>query len=186
MRLTELSLAGAYLVEPEMLEDERGFFARAWCVREFAEAGLQLSLVQASLSFTRQGGSVRGMHFQRPPSHEAKLVRCIRGKIVDVIVDIRPHSNTFLEHEAVELSAENRLALFIPTGFAHGFQTMEDNVELFYEMTDYFRPDLADGFRWSDKLLGIEWPLDVTVANERDTSYPDIRREDFDCFAAVT
>lgn len=186
MRFTELQLPGACVIEPELLEDERGFFARAWCVNEFAQAGRTLALVQASLSFTRQRGSVRGMHYQHPPSHEAKLVRCIRGAVVDVIVDIRPHSPTFLQHESVELGAEYRNALFIPEGFAHGFQTQTDDVEILYEMTDFYRPDYAGGFRWDDPLVEIEWPLPVTTINERDAHYPDVRREDFEVFRDVT
>jgi len=145
-----------------------------------------LSLVQANVSYTRVSGSVRGMHYQRPPSREAKLVRCTRGTIFDVIVDIRPGSSTFLEHVAVELSAENRRALFVPSGFAHGFQSMEDDVEVFYEMTDFYQPELADGFRWDDELVNILWPLTVSMLNKRDASYPNICRDDFECFRALT
>lgn len=182
MKFIELGLAGACMIEPELIRDERGFFARAWCREEFERAGLPLELVQASLSFTSRRGSVRGMHYQHPPSREAKLVRCIRGSIHDCIVDIRPDSDTFLEHEAVELSADNRRALFIPVGFAHGFQTLEDNIEILYEMTDFYQPECAGGFRWDDKLVGIEWPLPVTTIHERDAGYPDIRRGDFETF----
>jgi len=185
MKISELSLAGAYLIEPELLEDDRGFFARAWCNKEFSDRGLDPSFVQANLSFTRQQGSVRGMHYQRPPSREAKLVRCINGKIFDVIVDIRPDSSTFLGHEAVELSAKNRRALFIPSGIAHGFQTTEDDVEVYYEMTDFYQPELSGGFRWNDDSVRIQWPLPVTVVSERDATYAAMLREEFDCFRGL-
>ena len=182
MKFIELGLAGAFVVEPELLIDERGFFARAWCLREFREAGIALPLVQASLSFTRARGTVRGMHYQCPPSQEAKLVRCTRGKILDVIVDIRPDSATFLDYEAVELSAENHRAVYIPVGFAHGFQTIEEDVELYYEMTDYYQPELARGFRPDDEAVKIKWPIAISMLHERDASYPDIRRDDFEYF----
>jgi dTDP-4-dehydrorhamnose 3,5-epimerase len=185
MKFTELSLSGAFLIEPELLMDERGFFARAWCVHEFREAGLPLSLVQASISFTRIKGTVRGMHYQTQPSLEAKLVRCVRGAVLDVIVDIRPDSATFLRYEAIEISADNHRALYIPAGFAHGFQTIENDVELFYEMTDYYQPDLASGFRPDDGLVDVQWPLPVSLIHERDASYPDIRREEFEGFRGL-
>lgn len=182
MKISELCIGGSYLIEPTLLSDERGFFARAWCQEEFAASGIDAKFVQANLSYTRVRGSVRGMHYQRPPSTEGKLVRCIRGSVMDVIADIRPGSESFLNHTAVELNEGNRRALFIPAGVAHGFQSLVDDVELFYEMTDFYQPQLADGFRWDDGLFGIQWPLEVTVMNDRDANYPDVADGSFECF----
>lgn len=185
MILSELKTKGAYRIELELNRDERGFFARAWCTKEFEAAGVRAAFVQANLSSTKKCGTVRGMHYQRPPSREAKLVRCIRGAIMDVIVDLRPDSKTFLDTEAVELSAENRVALYVPSGFAHGFQTLADDVEVFYEMTDFYQPELASGFRWNDQRLDIEWPLEVTSIHQRDARYPDLEVTDLECFRGL-
>lgn len=172
MIFRELALPGAFVLEPELLEDERGFFARAFCRREFTERGLEPAVAQCSLSFNRRRGTLRGMHYQAAPGEEAKLVRCSRGAIHDVIVDARPSSATFGRHAAVELSADNRLALYVPPGVAHGFQTLADDTELYYQMSEEYAPELARGFRHDDPALGIEWPLPATVMSERDRELP--------------
>jgi dTDP-4-dehydrorhamnose 3,5-epimerase len=167
------SLSGAFLVEIDRREDERGFFARLWCREEFAAHGIAIDIVQASVSHNVIAGTLRGMHFQRLPSREAKLVRCERGRVHDVIVDLRPKSATFAQHFAVTLDARSRNALYIPPGFAHGFQTLKDNSDVVYMMSDFYRPDLADGVRFDDPAFGIHWPLPVTCIAERDRSFPD-------------
>lgn len=172
MIFRELDLPGAFLLEPERLEDERGFFARIFCRRELEAHGLEPAVVQCSLSFNHRRGTVRGMHWQTPPAEEAKLVRCVRGAVHDVIVDLRPDSPTFERHAAVELDAENRLALYVPPGFAHGFQTLEDATELLYQMSELYTPERARGFRFDDPEVGIRWPLPVSVISERDRSLP--------------
>jgi dTDP-4-dehydrorhamnose 3,5-epimerase len=170
-------LDGAYVIEPERHDDKRGFFARTWCMREFEQHGLIAAMVQASVSFNRKKGTLRGLHYQAPPSREAKLVRCTAGTIYDVIVDLRPKSLTFLQHVGVTLSAENRYALYIPAGFAHGFQTLADDAEVTYMMTDFYEPRNARGVRWNDPAFGIIWPEDERVIIERDNSYPDFGPE---------
>jgi dTDP-4-dehydrorhamnose 3,5-epimerase len=185
MKLDALDLPGAFLVELEPHVDERGMFARTWCSEEFAAAGLPSEIVQTNLSQTLLRGAVRGLHYQRPPSCEGKVVRCLRGGIFDVIVDIRPDSPTFLEHLGIELTPVNRLALYIPPGFAHGFQTLEPETEVWYQMTDRYRPGMSGGLRWDDPALGIEWPLTPTGMNERDATYPDLDRGELECFRGV-
>lgn len=175
MIFRETFLRGAYTIEPEFKEDERGFFARTWCQREFREHGLNASLVQCNISFNRKMGTLRGMHFQRPPYGEAKLVRCTMGAIYDVIIDLRPDSLTFKKWFATELTAENRKMLYIPEGFAHGFITLTDNTEVFYQMSQFYHPEYADGVRWNDPAFNITWPIDVTVISDRDNSYPDFK-----------
>ena len=166
-------LAGAYVIDPERLEDARGFFARTWCQREFREHGLNAALVQCSVSFNRVKGTWRGMHYQQAPHEEAKLVRCTRGAICDVIVDLRRDSATFGRHVMVELSAESRRMLYIPERFAHGFQTLEDDTEVLYQMSQFYEPESARGFRWNDPAFAIALPLPVSVVSERDRAYPD-------------
>ncbi len=166
-------LAGAYIVEPERKSDERGFFARTWCKHEFGRRGIDAHIAQASISYNHRAGTLRGMHFSWPPAQEGKLVRCERGAIHDVIIDLRPDSQTFTQHFAVRLDADARRALYIPPGFAHGFQTLADGTEVLYMMTDFYRPELADGVRYDDPAFGILWPRPVTVVVERDRSYPD-------------
>jgi dTDP-4-dehydrorhamnose 3,5-epimerase len=174
VRFSESPLAGAYVVEIEAHEDSRGLFARTWCQREFAAHGLPVEVAQESISFNRQRGTVRGMHLQLPPSREAKLVRCTRGAIYDVIVDLRPGSPTFLQHFGIELSEHNHVALHIPPLMAHGFQTLRDETEVLYQMTDFHAPELAFGLRWNDPALAIRWPLTQgVVILPRDTNYPD-------------
>jgi dTDP-4-dehydrorhamnose 3,5-epimerase len=169
----ETSLDGAFLLEVERHEDERGFFARAWCRREFEERGLDTAIAQTSVSFNKLKGTLRGMHFQRPPHEEVKLVRCTRGAIWDVIVDLRPGSPTYRRSEGFELSEENRRELYIPKGFAHGFQTLADATEVHYQISEFYAPGAAAGFRHDDPSLAISWPLPVSVISERDRSWPD-------------
>jgi dTDP-4-dehydrorhamnose 3,5-epimerase len=181
MRFEALPVAQAFLVRLEPHADARGFFARTFCVEEFAAAGLPTALVQASISSNARRGTVRGMHFQWPPSREAKLVRCVRGALLDVLLDLRPGSPSYLRHVAVELSEANRDAVFIPDGVAHGFQTLADATEVLYQMTDVYAPALAAGVRWNDPAFRIRWPLaDGIVVSERDAGYPDFDRAAFE------
>lgn len=168
MRFTELSLKGAYLIDLHPHEDSRGLFARTFCAQEFHDHGLVETFVQCNTSWNARKGTVRGMHHQVLPSCETKLVRCTAGSLWDVIVDLRPESPGYLQHVGVELSASNRRALYIPAMFAHGFQTLEDRTEVFYQMSDYYSPDLATGLRYDDPKLGIRWPLPVSVVSEKD------------------
>lgn len=174
MRFLETRLSGAVIVEAERLTDERGFFARSWSQREFSEQGLNSNLVECNLSFNERQGTLRGMHFQAAPHEQAKLVRCTRGAIYDVIIDLRTSSPTFKQWLGVELTAENRLMLYVPDGFAHGFQTLKDSSEVFYQMSAYYAPESAAGVRWNDPAFNIEWP-DVAkrIINTRDQQYPD-------------
>jgi dTDP-4-dehydrorhamnose 3,5-epimerase len=164
-------LKGAYILEPEKLEDERGFFARTWCQQEFSKQELDANLVQCSISFNKKKGTLRGMHFQIPPFAETKLVRCTQGAIYDVIIDLRQDSETFLQWLGVELTAENRKALYVPKGFAHGFQTLEDNTEVFYQISEFYAPECARGLRWNDPTFNITWQQPVSVISERDRNY---------------
>lgn len=185
MRVIPTGLGDSVLLEAEPLADERGFFVRTWCTRAFAEAGLRLNFVQGNLSVSHRRGTLRGLHYQRPPSREGKLVRCSRGEIYDVIVDLRRDSPTFLRHYAVVLSAANLKSLYVPPGFAHGFQTLTDDAEVSYAMTDFYAPELAGGIRWDDPSLGISWPLGPpTVISERDRSYADLQPASFAVFGA--
>jgi dTDP-4-dehydrorhamnose 3,5-epimerase len=170
---TETELPGAFLIEPEMHEDDRGFFARTFCRQEFEERGLNPRVVQCNVSFNKRKGSLRGMHFQTSPYAEAKLVRCTAGSIYDVIIDLRPSSPAFKKHLGVELSARNRKMLYIPEDFAHGFQTLEDDTEVFYQMSQYYSPEHSRGVRWDDPAFGISWPPGERIIIERDRTYPD-------------
>jgi dTDP-4-dehydrorhamnose 3,5-epimerase len=171
MKFQETPLAGAYVIHLEPHRDERGLFARTFCAREFHAQGLNESFVQCNTSWNAAKGTVRGLHYQLPPSCEAKLVRCIVGAIWDVIVDLRPESPTYLQHVGVELTAENRLALYIPEKFAHGFQALEDATEVFYQMSEFFAPALARGLRYDDPKLGISWPLPLSAISEKDQAW---------------
>jgi dTDP-4-dehydrorhamnose 3,5-epimerase len=177
MRFTETKLKGAFILEPEFLEDERGFFARTWCRHEFEASGLTTIFVQGNISFNHKRGTLRGMHYQVEPHAEAKLVRCTMGAIYDVILDLRSDSATFTQWLAVELTAENRRLLFIPEGLAHGFQTLEDNTEVLYQMSEFYHPECARGVRWNDEAFGIEWPIAEIIASRRDSEYPDFAIE---------
>jgi len=170
---TETNLPGAFVIEAEKHEDERGFFARSFCQREFEAHGLNPNVAQCNISFNKRKGTLRGMHFQAAPFAEAKLVRCTAGSIYDVIVDLRKGSRSFKEHFATELSAANRKMLYIPEEFAHGFQTLEDNTEVFYQMSQVYSAEHARGVRWNDPAFGIQWPEAQRIINERDRNYPD-------------
>jgi dTDP-4-dehydrorhamnose 3,5-epimerase len=166
-------LAGVHLLDMERLEDERGFFARAWCEEDFAAHGLSGRFVQSSVSFNKRRGTLRGLHYQAAPAAETKLVRCTLGAIHDVLLDLRPGSPTFKRWIGVELSAENRRALYVPEGIAHGFQTLEDRSEVLYHMGTRHSPAHARGVRWDDPAFAIPWPLPVSCISERDARYPD-------------
>jgi len=166
-------IAGAYVVEPEVFTDERGFFARFWCEREFREHGLNSRIAQCSISFNTKKGTLRGMHYQIPPHAEVKTVRCTRGIMYDVIVDLRRGSPTFLQWIGVELNAENRSMLYVPEGCAHGFQTLEDNTEVLYQISEFHSPDHARGARWNDPAFGIRWPLPPQNVSARDRGWKD-------------
>ena len=176
MRFVQTDIPDCTIIEIEPYKDDRGFFARTWCQHEFDGAGLPSRLVQCSVSRNRKRGTMRGLHFQLPPSREGKLVRCTRGAILDVVVDVRSTSPHYLGNVSVELTADNGRAIFIPPGCAHGFQTLEDDSDVFYQMTDVFAPDLGAGLRWNDPALGIDWPIDTPIMNDRDRDYPDLDR----------
>lgn len=171
MIITETKLQGAYLIELELLKDERGFFARTWSAEEFSEHGLNPKIAQCNTSMNKQKGTLRGMHYQIAPHEEAKLVRCTAGAIYDVIVDLRPDSPTRSQWFGVELTSQNRQMVYVPPGFAHGFQTLVDETEVFYQVSEYYHQESARGVRWDDPAFGIEWPLEVSVISERDRSH---------------
>jgi len=173
MIFMETTLKGAFLIEPERRSDERGFFARTWCQHEFAVEGLPTAWVQCNISFNRQRGTLRGMHYQAAPHAEAKLVRCTMGAIYDVIIDLRPDSPTFRQWLAGELTSDNRLMLFIPQGLAHGFQTLADETEVFYQMSQFYAPEHMQGVRWDDPAFKISWPVERRIISERDQKFPD-------------
>jgi dTDP-4-dehydrorhamnose 3,5-epimerase len=177
MIFRETGIGGAWVIEAERLEDERGFFARTWDASEFAERGLNPRLAQCSISFNRARGTLRGLHYQVAPHEEAKLVRCTAGRIFDVAVDLRPDSSTLKGWFGVELSAANRLALYVPEGCAHGFLTLDDDCEVHYQISNSYAPEAARGVRWDDPAFAITWPGKVVVMNERDRSYGDFRPE---------
>ena len=172
----ETKLRGSFIIEPEKFEDERGFFGRSFSDAEFEAHGINSRIVECNISFNKKKHTIRGMHFQSAPYAQAKLVRCTHGAIYDVIIDLRPESPTYKEWVAEELTAKNRLMLYVPEGFAHGFQTLEDDTEVLYQMSAYYAPAAAGGVRWNDPAFAIRWPptADVIV-NERDGTYPDYR-----------
>jgi dTDP-4-dehydrorhamnose 3,5-epimerase len=176
MRFEPLELEGAVRVGVERLVDVRGFFARTFCTKEFAAHGLPTAAVQASLSYNARRGTVRGMHFQWPPSSEGKLVRCVRGALFDVLLDLRPDSPTFLRPQSLLLNDDNRDSVYIPPGIAHGFQTLADDTEVLYQMTDYFVADLQSGVLWNDPVFGIDWPIAKIVISDRDAACPGFDR----------
>jgi dTDP-4-dehydrorhamnose 3,5-epimerase len=171
MKFTETKLDGAFVIDLERREDERGFFARAFCQHEFADHGLKPVIAQANVAFNRERGTLRGMHFQFPPAAETKLVRCTRGAILDIIVDLRPESTTYLEHVAVELSAENGRSLYVPERFAHGYQVLEDSTETSYQVGEFYAPEYEGGLHYLDPRLGLEWPLPVTAISPKDAEW---------------
>jgi dTDP-4-dehydrorhamnose 3,5-epimerase len=176
----ESTLLGAFFIDLEPRVDERGFFARAYCEREFSERGLPTWYPQCNISRNKKAGTLRGMHYNAAPHGEAKLVRCSSGAIYDVIVDLRKGWPTFREWIGVELTAEKGRALFIPAGFVHGFITLRDDTDVFYQMGDFYRADAARGLRWNDSRLGIVWPREPSLVAERDASYPDFDPDTFD------
>ena len=175
MLFRETKLPGAFVIELQKHEDERGFFARSWCQKEFEEHGLNPRTVQCNVSFNKVKGTLRGMHYQVAPFAEAKLVRCTQGAIYDVIIDLRRESVTYRQHVSEVLSSNNYKALFIPEGFAHGFQTLEDNSEVFYQMSEFYSPEHQCGLRYNDPVFKINWPIDATVISDRDRNYADFR-----------
>jgi dTDP-4-dehydrorhamnose 3,5-epimerase len=172
MRFTETRLKGVFILESERLEDERGFFARTFCQKEFEVHGLNSKIVQCNISYNKHKGTLRGMHYQAAPMAEAKLVSCTRGAIYDVIIDLRPESPTYCQWLAEELNAENSKMVYIPEGFAHGFQSLEDDTEVFYQMSVFYSPEHTRGVRWDDPVFGIEWPLNSKIISEKDMNYP--------------
>lgn len=175
MKFEPLALPGAVLVQIEPHRDERGFFARTFCQEEFAEAGLPTRFPQANLSSNTLAGTVRGMHFQAPPHEEPKLIRCVRGAVYDVIIDLRPTSPTYRQSLGAELNQDNHAALYVPPGFAHGFQTLADNSELLYMMGQTYNPQAARGVRWNDPAFAVSWPLPISIISQRDATYPDFQ-----------
>ncbi len=170
MVFIKTKLKGSFIIELERLEDERGFFARSFCQKEFEEHGLNPRIVQCNVSFNKKKGTLRGMHYQVAPHEEAKLVSCIRGAIYDVIIDLRPNSSTYCQWFATELSAENYKMLYVPEGFAHGFQTLEDNTVVFYQMSEFYHPECARGVRWDNPTFRIEWPIEQLIISSKDKS----------------
>jgi dTDP-4-dehydrorhamnose 3,5-epimerase len=173
MKFSPTKLPGVWIIDLEKHEDERGFFARTWCRREFEEHSLNPNLVQCSVSFNRKKGTLRGMHYQIAPHAESKLVRCTRGAIYDVAVDLRTTAPTYKKWITVELTAENSRALYIPEGFAHGFQTLDDDTEVFYQTSEFHHAESARGVRWNDVTFGIVWPKGRRIISARDSAYPD-------------
>lgn len=174
MIFSETKLPGAFIIEVKRLEDERGFFGRSFCRREFEERGLNPFVAQCNISFNRDAGTLRGMHFQAAPHAEEKLVRCTRGALYDVIIDLRPESPTFKRWVSLELTEDNGRMLYIPKGFAHGFQTLVDETEIFYQMSTFYHPESGRGVRWNDPAFGIQWPeTDRVILSDRDRLWPD-------------
>jgi dTDP-4-dehydrorhamnose 3,5-epimerase len=173
----ETKLSGVFEVSLEPRRDERGFFARSWCQKEFESQGLNSRLVQCDISFNARRGTLRGMHYQADPYPEDKLVRCTKGAIYDVVLDLRPQSATFRQWIGVSLTSDNYDMLYIPRGCAHGFLTLEDQAEVFYQMSEFYHPELAQGVRWNDPAFGIGWPAEVLVISDRDRTYPDFAGE---------
>jgi dTDP-4-dehydrorhamnose 3,5-epimerase len=173
MKFTATPLQGAFVIELEKRGDDRGFFARVFCEREYQQHGLNHDIVQINTSLSKIKGTLRGMHYQLAPKAEDKIIRCLRGTLFDVIVDLRPESPTFLKHFAIELTGENRTMLYVPKGFAHGFITLEPDTEAFYLVTEYYAPDRERGLRYNDPKLGIPWPLEPVVISDKDKAHPD-------------
>lgn len=173
MKFLSTPFRDVYLIEHELIEDSRGFFTRSFCEKEFKQKGLHANFVQCNLSFNKKKATLRGMHYQIEPSAEVKCVRCIRGEVFDVIIDLRPDSPTFGKWESFLLNEDNRYTLYIPKGFAHGFQTLQDNCELYYQMSTPFAPEYARGIRWNDPTFAISWPLALPILSPKDENYSD-------------
>ena len=172
MIFVETALSGAFVIELERRGDSRGFFARAFCQNEFAEHGLKPSVAQANVAFSALKGTLRGMHFQYPPAAETKLVRCTRGSVLDIIVDLRPESPTYLRHIEIELTADNQRAIYVPERFGHGYQVLEDATETSYMVGEFYTPEMEGGLRHDDPRLGLSWPLPVTEISPKDAAWP--------------
>jgi dTDP-4-dehydrorhamnose 3,5-epimerase len=172
MIFTETRLKGAFIIDLELLADHRGAFARTFCAKDFEQHGLKPTVAQCNLSFNHQAGTLRGMHYQIPPAAESKLVRCTKGAIYDVIIDMRPESPTYRQHIGVELTADNRRSLYVPELFAHGYQALTDGAEVIYQVGEFYTPGYERGLRYDDPAFGISWPLPVTVISEKDASWP--------------
>ncbi len=173
MIFTETTLKGAFLLEIKKIEDDRGFFGRSWCKKEMEEHGLNGNLCQANTSFSKLKGTIRGMHYQISPYEETKLIRCTRGSIFDVIIDLRPTSESYLKWFGAELTQDNYKMLYVPEGFAHGFITLTDNAEVYYNVTQFYTPGAEAGIRFNDPLFAIKWPVEPAVVSEKDKSHPD-------------
>lgn len=176
MIFQETKLKGSYIIEPERLEDERGFFARTFCQHKFKQLGIDFNIVQCNISFNKYKGTLRGMHYQSAPYEEAKLVSCAKGKIYDVIIDLREDSATYCQWQAIELSDKDYKMLYVPKGFAHGFQTLAEDTAVLYQMSEFYHPESAQGVRWNDPAFGIKWPLSNSVISEKDINYKDFRK----------
>ncbi len=177
MIFTELELKGAFLVEVKKIEDERGFFGRAWCANEFKQHGLNPAFVQLNTSFSHKKGTIRGMHYQVDPYQEVKFIRCTRGRIYDVIIDLRPDSPTFMKWVGNELSADNYRMVYVPENFAHGFVTMENNSEVYYPVSQFYTPGAERGLRWNDLAFDIKWPVEISVVSDKDQIHKDFSIE---------
>lgn len=173
MQFFETEVNDAYIIDLDKHEDDRGYFARAWCKSEFEDMGLKSSIAQCNLSFNYKKGTLRGMHYQATPYEEVKMVRCTHGKILDVIIDLRKNSSTYMQWIGVELSAENNKMLYVPEGFAHGYQTLEDNSVVHYQVTEFYHPGSEQGIRWNDPAFELKFPLEITVISDKDSSHPD-------------
>lgn len=173
MKFTETKLQGSFIIMPDYREDERGFFARTFCRREFEDRGLNANFAQCNISFNKLRGTLRGMHYQTAPHAEVKLVRCTAGAVCDVIIDLRPESPTFKQWFAVDLTAENHYQLYVPKGFAHGYQTLTEDAEVAYQVSEFYAPESERGIRWNDPLFSIIWPLPVTAISGKDAAHPD-------------
>jgi dTDP-4-dehydrorhamnose 3,5-epimerase len=171
MKFFETKLKDAYIIEVEKNIDERGFFARSWDINEFKKNKINEKIVQCNISFNKKIGTLRGMHFQKKPYQESKLVRCTKGKIYDVIIDLRKESDTFKKWTSIELSENNFKMLYVPKGFAHGFQTLEDNTEVFYQMSEFYKPKYSSGYRWDDNIFKIKWPITPPIISDKDLLY---------------
>ncbi len=178
MIFTETKLKGAFVIDVERREDSRGFFARAFCQHEFEEHGLKPIIAQANIAFNNKAGTIRGMHFQFPPVAETKLVRCTRGAILDIIVDMRPESPTFLEHISVELTEDNYRALYVPERFAHGYQVLRDNTDTSYQVGEFYTPGCEGGLHFNDPRLGLKWPLPVSVISDKDRIWKQLSQQE--------
>jgi len=175
---TQTSLAGACIIDVESMQDERGYFARVWCAREFQAQGLKTDLVQCNVAYNHKKGTLRGMHYQRPPHAEVKLVRCTRGAIYDVIVDLRPESPSYLGWTGVELTEQNHRMLYVPEGFAHGYVTLQDDSELFYQVSEFYTPGAEGGVRWDDPAVKIEWPqVGELIISSKDCAWPLLQEQ---------